>query len=192
MLIMLLFIGAFIGLGFWVFRTYNQLVSQIEGVENAKKSIDIQLDRRFKVFENLVNVVKKVMDYEKTTLKDVIALRNEALQAQKSGDEVKRMELEEQISGIASNIKVVFEQYPELKANQNAQQLQEEIVSTENKLSFSKQHYNDSIQDYNTYKKSFFTSMLLGMMFQTLNKNFEYWGLSTQKQVQYEEKMINF
>lgn len=192
MFFMLFIVALILVAGFLVFGTYNKLVSQIESVENAKRSIDIQLDRRFKVFENLVNVVKKVMDYEQTTLKEVIALRNEALKAQSAGDEGKRMEMEERISGIASNIRVVFEQYPELKANQNAQQLQEEIVSTENKLSFSKQHYNDSIQEYNTYKKSFFTSILIGAFFQSLNKHFEYWGLSAQKQVQYEEKMINF
>src|SRR5437763_4985882 len=104
--------------GFIVF-TYNQLIALIEAVRNNQKQIDIQLDRRFKVFESLINVVKKYMDYEQTTLKDVVALRNQAEQARTKGDEKTRIDAENKISTIASNLNVVFEQYPDLKANQN-------------------------------------------------------------------------
>ena len=125
-------------------------------MRNNQKQIDIQLDRRFKVFESLINVVKKYMDYEQTTLKDVVALRNKAESARAAGDEKTRIAAENQISDIASHINLVFEQYPDLKANQNCLQLQEEIVNTENKLAYAKQSYNDSIENYNATKNHFY------------------------------------
>lgn len=175
LLIIILVMGAFI-----VF-TYNKLIAMIEAIKNNQKQIDIQLDRRFKVFESLINVVKKYMDYEQTTLKDVVALRNQAQQAHASGDEKTRIAAENQISKIASGLSVVFEQYPDLKANQNALQLQEEIVSTENKLAYSKQAYNDSIETYNAEKKSFFASFIVSWFKAKLDFDFPYWQLSEEK-----------
>src|SRR3989338_11711353 len=166
--ILLLIIG-------YIILTYNRLIAQIETIRNNQKQIDVQLDRRFKVFESLINVVKKYMDYEKTTLKDVVALRNQAQQAKASGDEPTRIAAENKISEIASKINLVFEQYPDLKANQNCIQLQEEIVNTENKLAYSKQAYNDSIETYNATKKSFFESFVVSMASAKLDKNFIYW-----------------
>ncbi|OGT40923.1 MAG: LemA family protein [Gammaproteobacteria bacterium RIFCSPHIGHO2_12_FULL_38_14] len=160
---------------------YNRLISQIETIRNNQKQIDIQLDRRFKVFESLINVVKKYMDYEKTTLKDVVALRNQAQEAKAAGNEKERIEAENKISGIASNLNVVFEQYPDLKANQNCLQLQEEIVSTENKLAYAKQSYNDSIETYNANKKSFPPSLVVSTFRSKLDFDFPYWQLSEQK-----------
>jgi LemA protein len=168
-------------LGGYIVMTYNTLIAQIEATRNNQKQIDIQLDRRYKVFESLINVVKKYMDYEQTTLKDVVALRGQAQQAKASGDNAGQMDAENQISKIASNINVVFEQYPELKANQNAMQLQEEIVSTENKLAYSKQAFNDSIEHYNANKKSFFAAMIVGMFRSKLDCDFPYWQLSADK-----------
>src|SRR3984893_18331614 len=100
-LIIILILVAIIG---FVILTYNRLIAQIETVKNNQKQIDIQLDRRFKVFESLINVVKKYMDYEQTTLKDVVALRNKAEQAKIKGDEKTRIDAENQISTIASNL----------------------------------------------------------------------------------------
>lgn len=168
-------------LGVWFVGIYNKLIRMIEAVNNNNKQIDIQLDRRFKVFESLINVVKNYMDYEKTTLKDVVALRNQAQQAAASGDQQKRIDAENAISRIASNINLVFEQYPDLKANQNALQLQEEIVNTENKLAYAKQAFNDSIERYNATKKSFFESMVVSMAKDKLDKDFVYWNLPEDK-----------
>ena len=140
----------------FIISTYNRFIILIEAVNNAERSIDVQLDRRFKVFESLIGVIKKSMDYEKTTLKDVVALRSRSLQAQKEGDSSGRMLAEEGISAVATQLNVMFEQYPDLKANQQAMQLQEEVVNTENKLSFAKQALNDSIELYEVKKKSFF------------------------------------
>ncbi|HEX2549808.1 MAG TPA: LemA family protein [Gammaproteobacteria bacterium] len=174
-LIVVLIIGGFIVL------TYNRLIALIEAIRNNQKQIDIQLDRRFKVFESLINVVKKYMDYEQTTLKDVVALRNQAQTAKMNGDEKTRIAAENKISQIASNLNLVFEQYPQLKANENCLQLQEEIVNTENKLAYAKQSYNDSIETYNANKKSFFTSMIVGMFRSKLDFDFPYWQLSEGK-----------
>lgn len=182
-LILLLIVVAIVG---FVILTYNRLIAQIEAVRNNEKQIDIQLDRRFKVFESLINVVKKYMDYEQTTLKDVVALRNQAQQAKANGDEQGRIAAENQISTIASGINLVFEQYPDLKANQNVMQLQEEIVSTENKLAYSKQSYNDSIEIYNADKKSFPATLIVSAFPSKLDFDFPYWQL-TQEQVATQE-----
>lgn len=190
---LLIFLIIFVAvLAVFIVSIYNKLIRQIETIKNDKKQIDIQLDRRFKVFESLINVVKKYMDYEQTTLKDVVRLRNQAQQAQASGDEQSRIAAENGISKIASNLNLVFEQYPNLKADQNALQLQETIVSTENKLAFSKQAYNDGIERYNAYKKSFPPNIVVGMMAVKLDIDFPYWGLSDeeiQKQENYTVKL---
>ena len=139
----------------WFVAVYNKLIRLIEAIKNNYRQIDIQLDRRFKVFESLIEVVKKYMDYEKTTLKEVVALRQQAQQAKASGDESGRITAENGISRIIGGLNLVFEQYPDLKANQNALQLQEEIVNTENKLTYAKQAYNDSIEQYNLFSAHF-------------------------------------
>ncbi len=161
----------------WGIGIYNSLIGLIEAVNNNKRQIDIQLDRRYKVFESLIAAVKQYMDYEKTTLKDVVALRNQAQAAKASGDEQGRIAAENGISQIASGLNVVFEQYPDLKANQNVLQLQEEIVNTENKLSYAKQAYNDSVERYYAKKKSFFEAMVVNFFPGQLDKTFEYWSL---------------
>ncbi|MDR3491942.1 MAG: LemA family protein [Gammaproteobacteria bacterium] len=186
-LIILILIGLVFG---FIVMTYNALIAKIESTRNDQKQIDIQLDRRYKVFESLINVVKKYMDYEKTTLKDVVALRSQAQQAKASGDEQGRIAAENQISKIASGINLVFEQYPDLKANQNVMQLQEEIVSTENKLAYAKQSYNDRLEAYNAARKSFFTSMIVAMFKAKLDVEFNYWQLTQDKIAEQEDYTV--
>jgi LemA protein len=181
-IIVLVFIAAAAAVGI-----YNSLISLIEAVRNNERQIDIQLDRRFKVFESLVNVVKNYMDYEKSTLKDVVALRNQAITAKSQGDAVGAMAAENKISGILSGLNVVFEQYPDLKANQNALQLQEEIVNTENKLAYAKQAYNDSVERYNATKKSVFQSMVVGAFPGKLDFDFPYWNLGGPEKIKERE-----
>jgi LemA protein len=165
----------------FVVATYNRLIGYIEAVRNNQKQIDIQLDRRFKVFESLVNVLKNYMDYERSTLKDVVALRSQAQQAHTQGDEQTRITAENKISQVLGGLNLVFEQYPNLKANENALQLQEEIVNTENKLAFAKQSLNDSIERYNADKKSFFASMVVSWFKGKLDFNFDYWQLNPEQ-----------
>lgn len=166
--------------GAYFVMTYNSLIRMIEAVRNNQKQIDIQLDRRFKVFESLINVVRKYMDYEQSTLSKVTELRSQAQAAHAAGDEKSRIAAEDSISRIVGGISFVFEQYPDLKANQNALQLQEEIVNTENKLTFAKQACNDSIEAYNATKKSLFPSLVVAMARAKLDMPFEYWQLSQQ------------
>jgi len=177
-------------LGLWFVAIYNKLIRMIETVNNNKKQIDVQLDRRYKVYESLIDVVKKYMDYERTTLKEVVALRNKAQQAAASGDEQARMAAEDAISKIGAGINLVFERYPDLKADKNALQLQEEIVNTENKLTFSKQAYNDSIEKYEATRKSFFESMIVSMFSAKLLKEFIYWGITDEQRKQQEEYKV--
>lgn len=176
----------------WVIGVYNKLIKLIEAINNNKRQIDIQLDRRFKVFESLIEVVKKYMDYEKTTLKDVVALRNQAQAAKTSGDEKSRIAAENGISKIASGINVVFEQYPDLKASQNVLQLQEEIINTENKLSYAKQAYNDGVERYSATKKSFFEAIVVSFFESKLNKTFEYWSLPEEQITTRENYTVKF
>jgi LemA protein len=177
---------------FWFINIYNKLVRMVEVVNNNKNQIDVQLDRRYKVYESLIEVVKKYMDYEKSTLKEVVALRSQAQAAHASGDEGARIKAEESISKIGAGISLVFEQYPDLKADKNALQLQEEIVNTENKLAFSKQSYNDSVEQYTATSKSLFESFVVGMFPNKLLQNFAYWGIADterKKQEEYKVKM---
>lgn len=167
-------------LGIYFVMTYNTLITMIETVRNNQKQIDIQLDRRFKVFESLINVVRKYMDYEQSTLSKVTELRAKAQEAHATGDEKSRIAAEDAISRIVGGMSFVFEQYPDLKANQNALQLQEEIVNTENKLTFAKQACNDSIEAYNAKKKSLFASAVVSMAPSKLDVPFEYWQLSQE------------
>lgn len=177
---------------FWAIGIFNKLIGMIEAINNNQRQIDIQLDRRFKVFESLIETVKKYMDYEKTTLKDVVELRNKAQAAKAAGDEKARIEAETGISKIASSINVVFEQYPDLKASQNVLQLQEEIVNTENKLSYAKQAFNDSVERYYATKKSFFESMVVNIFSSKLDKEYEYWGLPEETAKAREDYTVKF
>lgn len=177
---------------FWFVSIYNKLINMIETVNNNNKQIDIQLDRRYKVFESLINTVKNYMNYEQTTLKDVVALRSQAVNAAQKGDEQGRIAAENGISKIASGINVMFEAYPDLKANQNVIQLQEEIVNTENKLAFAKQAYNDSVERYMATKKSLPQSFIVSMAASKLDKNFIYWNLPEEKIAEQEQYTVKF
>ncbi|MGL6036576.1 MAG: LemA family protein [Legionella sp.] len=177
---------------FYAISIYNALIRLIEAINNNKKQIDIQLDRRYKVFQSLIETVNKYMDYEKTTLKDVVALRNQAQAAKAAGDEPARIEAENGISKIAAGINVVFEQYPDLKASQNVLQLQEEIVNTENKLAYAKQAYNDGVERYYAKKKSFFEAIIVSFFPDALNKEFVYWGLPEEQIQAREDYTVTF
>lgn len=187
--ILIIIVAAIIG---WFVMIYNKLIHMIEAVNNNKKQIDVQLDRRYKVYESLIEVVKKYMDYEKTTLKDVVALRSQAQSALASGDEAGRIKAEDAISKIGAGLNLVFERYPDLKADKNALQLQEEIVNTENKLTFSKQAYNDSIEKYEATRKSLFESFVVGILPAKLLKDFAYWGISDDERKKQEGYKVKF
>ena len=163
----------------YIVFVYNSLIRAREAVRNDAKQIDIQLDRRYKVFESLISAVKKYMDYEQTVLKDVVALRAQAKSANDSGDQANRMSAENAISKIASGIQVMFEAYPDLKANENVLKLQEEIAHTENKLAFAKQAYNDGAERFNSMIQQFPVNLIVNAFGEAF-KSFQYWQLSEE------------
>src|SRR5829696_5301926 len=131
----------------WVIGAYNGLVSLKNQVMNAWKQIDVQLKRRHDLIPNLVNTVKGAMNFEKQTLEAVIAARNKAVSAT---GVAATAQAEGELTQALGRLFALTEAYPDLKATGNMAQLQEEITSTENKIGFSRQHYNDTATAYNT------------------------------------------
>ncbi len=128
---------------------YNGLVSRRTGVENGWSQIDVQLKRRHDLIPNLVETVKGYAAHEKDTLERVINARNRAVTSSAAHDTKEQIVAENALSGALRQIFALSENYPDLKANQNFSQLQEEITSTENRIGFARQHYNDTVADYN-------------------------------------------
>jgi LemA protein len=153
--------------GLWMIGAYNGLISLKNQTFNAFKQIDVQLKRRHDLIPNLVNAVKGAMDFEKSTLEAVIQARNQAVKINAAGggpQAIKQIsQAENALSGALSRLMVVVEQYPQLKATGNIGQLQEELTSTENKVSFARQLYNDTATQYNTKQQQFPTSLVAGM-----------------------------
>jgi LemA protein len=153
--------------GLWMIGAYNGLISLKNQTFNAFKQIDVQLKRRHDLIPNLVNAVKGAMDFEKSTLEAVIQARNQAVKINAAGggpEAIKQIsQAENALSGALSRLMVVVEQYPQLKATGNIAQLQEELTSTENKVSFARQLYNDTATQYNTKQQQFPTSLVAGM-----------------------------
>jgi len=156
--ILLLVVVALIAL--WVIGAYNSLISLKNQVVNAWKQIDVQLKRRHDLIPNLVETVKGYAGHEKQTMERVIQARSQAVAATSIEDQVKA---ESFLSGALGRLMVVAEQYPNLKANTNFLALQEELSSTENKIGFSRQHYNDSAMEYNTKVQSVPTNIVAGL-----------------------------
>jgi LemA protein len=141
---------------------YNGLVRSRNTTQNSWAQIDVQLKRRHDLIPNLVETVRGYATHEQKTLENVIAARNQAVSAGSIDDKIKA---EGALTGALSRLMVVMEQYPDLKANQNFLALQEELTSTENKLGFARQAYNDSVKEYNT-KTEIFPSNIIAGMFQ--------------------------
>jgi LemA protein len=150
---------------------YNSLVALRNRFKNAYAQIDVQLKRRYDLIPNLVETAKGYIKHEHDTLEDVIKARNIALAASQAAaanpadaSAVKGVvSAEGGLSGALSRLMVVSEQYPDLKANQNMMQLTEELTSTENKIAFARQAYNDSVMEYNTSRETFPNVVLAGM-----------------------------
>jgi LemA protein len=150
---------------FWLIGAYNKLISLKNQVANAWKQIDVQLKRRHDLIPNLVSTVKGAMQFERETLEAVVAARNQAIKVQQApGVHVgETAAAEAQLTGALSRLLAVVEAYPDLKATGNVAQLQEELTSTENKIAFSRQLYNDTATQYNTKQQQFPTNLVAGM-----------------------------
>jgi len=142
--------------------TYNKLVRLRNQVKNAWAQIDVQLKRRHDLIPNLIETVKGYMKHERETLEAITKARNLAQQAASSGPGA-RAKAETELSSALGRLLAVVENYPDLKANQNFLALQEELTSTENKLSFSRQYYNDSVLSYNNRTQMFPSNIVASM-----------------------------
>lgn len=151
-----------------VISMYNSLVRFRNQVKNAWSQIDVQLKRRHDLIPNLIETVKGYMTHERETLESITDARSKAMGADTVGDKAKA---ESALSGAMSKFFLVVENYPDLKANQNFLSLQEELTSTENKISFSRQAYNDQVLFYNN-KIEMFPSNIIAGMFQFIKEEF--------------------
>ena len=151
---------------------YNGLVRRRNQVKNAWAQIDVQLKRRYDLIPNLVETAKGYMKHERETLEAVTNARNLAQQVSSSGAGV-RAKAEGELSSALSRLLVVVENYPDLKASQNFLALQEELTSTENKISFSRQYYNDSVLKYNNQTQMFPSSIIASITGFTASEFFE-------------------
>jgi LemA protein len=145
---------------FYFISQYNGLVSLRRQVDNAFGQIDVQLKRRYDLIPNLVETVKGYMKYEQETLDKVISARNRAVSATGVQD---KAAADGQVTAALGGIFALSEAYPELKANQNMLSLQEELKSTENKVSFARQYYNDIVTAYNTRLETFPSNLVASM-----------------------------
>jgi len=149
----------------WFVAAYNGLIALRNQTRNALKQIDVQLKRRHDLIPNLVQAVQGAMQFEKETLQAVIEARNQAVKVSAGSDlqnVAKMAAAESQLSGALSKLMVVVERYPDLKATGNISQLQEELTSTENKIGFARQLFNDTATQYNTRQQQFPTSIVAG------------------------------
>src|SRR5918996_598125 len=164
-------LGIIVAVVIWAVIIYNGLVALRNRFKNAFSQIDVQLKRRYDLIPNLVEAVKGYMAHERGTLEAVIKARGAAVSAAQAaaaapGDPSAMRGLaqaEGVLGGALGRLLAVFEQYPDLKANQNVLALQEELTSTENKVAFARQAYNDSVMQYNTKRESFPDNIFAGM-----------------------------
>ncbi|MEM9606878.1 MAG: LemA family protein [Actinomycetota bacterium] len=163
MIAILIVVAVVVLLGFYLVSIYNRLVRFREQVANGFAQIDVQLERRHDLIPNLVETAKGYMAHEKETLEAVVAARSAATQAriEVSGDP-QNLEAMQQLAqsegtlgGALGRLLAVSEAYPDLKANENMMQLTEELTTTENKIAFARQNYNDQVNTYQTYKATF-------------------------------------
>jgi LemA protein len=152
MSVFLIFIIVVAVIVIWVILKYNGLVALRNQTENGWRQIDVQLKRRHDLIPNLINSVKGAMEFEQETLQKVIAARNAAVSAKGVADAAVK---EGELSGVLSRLFALAENYPALKSNENVKQLQEELASTENKIGFARQFYNDIATKFNISQQVF-------------------------------------
>jgi len=155
-----IFLGVVVVAGFYVISIYNGLVRYRVETDNAWSQIDVQLKRRHDLIPNLIETVKGAMQHERDTLTKVMEARAAAMGA---GNLKDRMKAEGEISGFMGRLLAVWENYPQLKANDNTLKLQEELTTTENRIAFSRGHYNDVTSNFNTMIDQFPSNIIANM-----------------------------
>lgn len=167
----------------WAISAYNKLIALKGNTVNAWKQIDVQLKRRHDLIPNLVEAVKGAMEFERETLEAVIQARNQAVKVQAdalpTGGVQQLAAAEAALSSALGRLNVVVERYPDLKATGNVAQLQEELTSTENRVSFARQLYNDTATTYNVKQQQFPWNMIAGF---AKAEPVELWEITDEKE----------
>lgn len=184
--------GIFLLIVLWGIVIFNRLIALKNRFTNAFSQIDVQLQRRYDLIPNLVETAKSYMEYEKETLTRVIEARNlahdaERKAAKKPGDPNAMkdfLKAETKLTGMMGGFFALAENYPDLKANQTMQQLMEELATTENKVAFARQAYNDAVMTYNTYRAQFPNVIVAGMTLFTPATFYEIENEEAKKAVQ--------
>lgn len=159
----MIFLGVLVVIALWFIGTYNGLVGKRNGVRNAWAQIDVQLKRRHDLIPNLIETVKGYMSHERETLETVTRARSGAVSAASGGNVGQISQAEGQLAGALTRFFAVAEAYPDLKANTNFIALQEELTSTENKISFARQFYNDAAMILNNAVESIPSNIVAGI-----------------------------
>jgi LemA protein len=154
-------IAVVVVVAFWAIALYNGLIGLRNQVLNGWRQIDVQLKRRHDLIPNLVNTVRGAMEFERDTLTQVMEARARAVSATGPADSAKR---EGELSQALGRLFAVAENYPQLKANENVKMLQEELTSTENKVGFARQFYNDIATKFNTSQQTFPSNIFASML----------------------------
>lgn len=160
MFVFYIFLAAFLLMIVWVIAKYNSLIALRNQVTNGWKQIDVQLKRRHDLIPNLVNTVRGQMQFEQETLEKVIQARNAAVSAKGVADSAAK---EDVLTSALSKLFALVENYPTLRSNENVKQLQEELTSTENKISFARQFYNDIATKFNISQQVFPANIIASM-----------------------------
>ena len=170
---LIVFLALVVIAGVAVVTAFNGLVRSRNVVKNSWAQIDVQLKRRHDLIPNLVEVVKDYMDYEQEVLENVTKARSQAVEMRDVSDPAQRAQVENALSQALRQLYVVVENYPQLRANENVMRLQEELTSTENKIAFARQFFNDSVMRLNNKIEMFPTNLVAGMFGFQQQKMFE-------------------
>ena len=172
LIVLAILLGLLLLVAFWAIALYNGLIGKRNRFRNAFAQIEVQLQRRYDLIPNLVETAKGYMSHEKDTLEAVIAARNQAMGAMQAaaaapGDSSAMANLasaEAGLGGVLGRLMAVAEAYPDLKANQNMMAVQEELTSTENKVAFARQAFNDAVTVFNTARETFPAVLIAGLL----------------------------
>ena len=172
LIVLAVLLGLLLLVAFWAIALYNGLIGKRNRFRNAFAQIEVQLQRRYDLIPNLVETAKGYMSHEKDTLEAVIAARNQAMGAMQAaaaapGDSSAMANLasaEAGLGGVLGRLMAVAEAYPDLKANQNMMAVQEELTSTENKVAFARQAFNDAVTVFNTARETFPAVLIAGLL----------------------------
>ncbi|MFA5995121.1 MAG: LemA family protein [Patescibacteria group bacterium] len=177
-------IGLIVVIAAWFIAVYNGLIRLRNQVDESWSDIDVQLKRRHDLIPNLIESVKGYMKHERELLENITKARSQAMTAQAGGNATELAKAENTLGGLLGNLRVAFEAYPDLKANQNMSKLMDELSDTENKIQASRRFYNGMVRDFNTKLQVFPTNMIGNMLGFKARNFFELEDVSERKNVE--------